>query len=74
MLEAAHGDVSGLYGWSGCVYGLSVESLGEGKKVFQAINWIIHKSKLVSNSDFGAEILFAADAEELSHGLELSFN
>lgn len=70
--DASHGGADCVYGQTGGLCGLVIESEGSSEVIYHPIGWTSHKQKRVSYSAFGAEILAAADADDRGFDLKLS--
>lgn len=68
LSDASHSSESEVYGQTGVVCGLKIETTN--RTFYHAILWSSHKQRKIAYSSFGAEILAAADADDRGYYLK----
>lgn len=72
LSDAIHGGTKYIYGQTGGICGLLVESCDVKDRISHLISCLSHKTWLVSCSDFGTDILAASDAEDCGYDLKMT--
>lgn len=74
LSDASHDGGDTIYGQSGSVCGMLIESEGLRNRIYNPLSWTSHKQRRVSYFAFGSEILAAADTDDRGYELKLSMN